>query len=253
MSLNEQLQEAHSQSFGIEKKVLSNFSVGNASTTDNKVIHRTFEKPEELMEEQPDQEEQEEKEEDYGNFKPREITDFDALAITKAIHELISTSGRYGNFKSRKELEEMEPYHRKNIATGKVFEKQKELLAFLAKHNLTEQFCKDVDQQLSVMDLCWRYQTSYELMRTVAKELQTPFKAPPAKEKPKKKLPDNFLLAEMVGKISKLEEQIKALREEHTVLNKIVRDVSSLIRVTHDKLGEIREYTEVEWHDETTY
>ena len=144
----------------------------------------------------------------------------------------------------------MESYQRKNIASGKVFERQKELLAFLAKHNLTAQFCKDVNQQLTVMDLCWRYQTSYELMRTVAKELQTPFKAPPTKEKPKKKLPDNFLLAEMVGKISNLEEQIKNLRGEHTVLNKIVRDVSELIVITHDKLGEIREYSDVNWGHE---
>ena len=241
----------------------------DASTADNKVIHKSFAPDEQSIldrfdkaaknhlrasesteEEQAEPEEQEEKEEDYGNFKPREITDFDALANTKAIHELIWTSGRNGNFKSRKELEEMEPYQRKNIASGKVFEKQKELLAFLAKHNLTEQFCKDVNQQLSVMDLCWRYQTSYELMRTVAKELQTPFKAPPTQEKRKKKLPDNFLLAEMVGKISKLEQQIKELRGEHTVLNKIVRDVSELIVITHDKLGEIRKYSDVKWDHE---
>jgi len=248
MSLNEQLQEVHSQSFGTEKKVLSNFSVGNASTADNKVIHRTFEKPEELREEQPEPEEQEE----FLVFKGEDlIPGIDVLKTTRKIHELIKSAGR--NLKTYQELEEMDPYLRKSIAAGKAFPNQRELLAFLAKHNLTEQFCKDVDQQLSVMDLCWRYQTSYELMRSVAKELQTPFKAPSTKEKPKKKLPDNFLLAEMVGKISKLEEQIKALREEHTVLNKIVRDVSSLIRVTHDKLGEIREYTEVEWHDETTY
>ena len=102
------------------------------------------------------------------------------------------------------------------------------------------------------MELCWRYQTAYELMRNVAKELQTPFKAP-TKEKPKKKLPDNFLLAELVGKISNLEQQIKELRGEHTVLNKIVRDVSELIAVTHDKLGEIRDYTEKRWDDEATY
>lgn len=234
MSLSEQLQEAHSQSFGTEEKILSNFSVGNASTADNKVIHGTFEKPEELMEEQLEQEEQEESKEE----------------TTARIHDLIRASGRV--YFSFQELEEMDPSDRKSLSAGKAFPTQRQLLAFLAKHNLTEQFCKDVNQQLTVMELCWRYQTAYELMRNVAKELQTPFKAP-TKEKPKKKLPDNFLLAEMVGKISKLEEQIKALREEHTVLNKIVRDVSSLIRVTHDKLGEIREYTEVEWHDETTY
>lgn len=248
MSLSEQLQEAHSQSFGTEKKVLSNFSVGNASTADNKVIHRTFEKPEKLMEEQAEPEEQEE----FLVFEGEDlIPGYGVLRTTRKIHELIKSAGR--NLKTYQELEEMDPYLRKSIAAGKAFPNQRELLAFLAKHNLTEQFCKDVDQQLSVMDLCWRYQTSYELMRSVAKELQTPFKAPSTKEKPKKKRPDNFLLAEMVGKISKLEEQIKALREEHTVLNKIVRDVSSLIRVTHEKLGEIREYTEVEWHDETTY
>jgi len=222
--------------------------VGNASTADNKVIHRTFEKPEKLMEEQPEPEEQEE----FLVFKGEDlIPGIDVTKTTRKIHELIKSAGR--NLKTYQELEEMDPYLRKSIAAGKAFPNQRELLAFLAKHNLTEQFCKDVDQQLSVMDLCWRYQTSYELMRSVAKELQTPFKAPSTKEKPKKKHPDNFLLAEMVGKISKLEEQIKALREEHTVLNKIVRDVSSLIRVTHEKLGEIREYTEVEWHDETTY
>jgi len=234
MSLSEQLQEAHSQSFGTEKKVLSNFSVGNASTADNKVIHRIFEKPEELMEEQPEPEELEESKEEK----------------TARIHDLIRAWG--GDCHSFQELEEMDPSDRKSVSAGKAFPTQKVFLAFLAKHNLTEQFCRDVNQQLTVMELCWRYQTAYELLRNVAKELQTPFKAP-TKEKPKKKLPDNFLLAEMVGKISKLEEQIKALREEHTVLNKIVRDVSSLIRVTHDKLGEIREYTEVEWHDETTY
>ena len=234
MSLSEQLQEAHSQSFGTEKKILSNFSVGNASTADNKVIHRTFEKPEKLMEEQPEPEEQKESKEE----------------TTARIHDLIRASGK--DCHSLEELEEMVPSDRKSVSAGKAFPTQKVFLAFLAKHNLTEQFCRDVNQQLTVMELCWRYQTAYELLRNVAKELQTPFKAP-TKEKPKKKLPDNFLLAEMVGKISKLEEQIKALREEHTVLNKIVRDVSSLIRVTHDKLGEIREYTEVEWHDETTY
>ena len=222
--------------------------MGDASTADNKVIHRTFEKPEKLMEEQAEPEEQEE----FLVFEGEDlIPGYGVLRTTRKIHELIKSAGR--NLKTYQELEEMDPYLRKSIAAGKAFPNQRELLAFLAKHNLTEQFCKDVDQQLSVMDLCWRYQTSYELMRSVAKELQTPFKAPSTKEKPKKKLPDNFLLAEMVGKISKLEEQIKALREEHTVLNKIVRDVSSLIRVTHDKLGEIREYTEVEWHDETTY
>jgi len=200
------------------------------------------------MEEQAEPEEQEE----FLVFEGEDlIPGYGVLRTTRKIHELIKSAGR--NLKTYQELEEMDPYLRKSIAAGKAFPNQRELLAFLAKHNLTEQFCKDVDQQLSVMDLCWRYQTSYELMRSVAKELQTPFKAPSTKEKPKKKLPDNFLLAEMVGKISKLEEQIKALREEHTVLNKIVRDVSSLIRVTHDKLGEIREYTEVEWHDETTY
>jgi len=208
--------------------------VGNASTADNKVIHRIFEKPEELMEEQPEPEELEESKEEK----------------TARIHDLIRAWG--GDCHSFQELEEMDPSDRKSVSAGKAFPTQKVFLAFLAKHNLTEQFCRDVNKQLTVMELCWRYQTAYELLRNVAKELQTPFKAP-TKEKPKKKLPDNFLLAEMVGKISKLEEQIKALREEHTVLNKIVRDVSSLIRVTHDKLGEIREYTEVEWHDETTY
>ena len=234
MSLSEQLQEAHSQSFGTEKKILSNFSVGNASTADNKVIHRTFEKPEKLMEEQPEPEEQKES---------KEVT-------TARIHDLIRASGK--DCHSLEELEEMDPSDRKSVSTGKAFQTQKQFFAFLAKHNLTKQFCTDVNQQLTVIELCWRYQTAYELLRNVAKELQTPFKAP-TKEKPKKKLPDNFLLAEIVGKISKLEEQIKALREEHTVLNKIVRDVSELIAVTHDKLGEIREYTEVEWHDETTY
>jgi hypothetical protein len=234
MSLSEQLQEAHSQSFGTEKKILSNFSVGDASTADNKVILGTFEKPEKLMEEQPEPEEQKES---------KEVT-------TARIHDLIRASGK--DCHSLEELEEMDPSDRKSLSTDKVFQTQRQFLAFLAKHNLTKQFCRDVNQQLTVIELCWRYQTAYELMRNVAKELQTPFKAP-TKKKPKKKLPDNFLLAELVGKISKLEEQIKALREEHTVLNKIVRDVSSLIRVTHDKLGEIREYTEVEWHDETTY
>ena len=235
MSLNEQLQEVHSQSFGTEKKILSSFSVGNASTADNKVIHRTFEKPEELMEEQAEPEEQEESKEE----------------TTARIHDLIRARGKV--YFSFQELEEMDPSKRKNISSGKAFPTQKEFLAFLARHNLTEQFCKDVNQQLTVMELCWRYQTAYELMRNVAKELQTPFKAPTTKEKPKKKLPDNFLLAEMVGKISNLEHQIKELRGEHTVLNKIVRDVSELIVITHDKLGEIREYTEVEWHDEATY
>jgi hypothetical protein len=222
--------------------------VGNASTADNKVIHRTFEKPEELREEQPDPEEQEE----FLVFKGEDlIPGIDVLKTTRKIHELIKSAGR--NLKTYQELEEMDPSDRKSLSTDKAFQTQRQFLAFLAKHNLTKQFCTDVNQQLTVIELCWRYQTAYELMRNVAKELQTPFKAPSTKEKPKKKRPDNFLLAEMVGKISKLEEQIKALREEHTVLNKIVRDVSSLIRVTHDKLGEIREYTEVEWHDETTY
>ena len=234
MSLSEQLQEAHSQSFGTEKKVLSNFSVGDASTADNKVILGTFEKPEKLMEEQPEPEEPEESKEE----------------TTARIHDLIRASGK--DCHSLEELEEMDPSDRKSLSTDKAFQTQRQFLAFLAKHNLTEQFCKDVNQQLTVIELCWRYQTAYELLRNVAKELQTPFKAP-TKEKPKKKLPDNFLLAELVGKISNLENQIKELRGEHTVLNKIVRDVSELIAVTHDKLGEIREYTEVEWHDETTY
>jgi len=234
MSLSEQLQEAHSQSFGTEKKILSNFSVGDASTADNKVIHRTFEKPEKLIEEQPEPEELEESKEEK----------------TARIHDLIRASGK--DCHSLEELEEMDPSDRKSLSTDKVFQTQRQFLAFLAKHNLTKQFCTDVNQQLTVIELCWRYQTAYELMRNVAKELQTPFKAP-TKKKPKKKLPDNFLLAELVGKISNLEHQIKELRGEHTVLNKIVRDVSSLIRVTHDKLGEIREYTKVEWHDETTY
>lgn len=234
MSLNEQLQEVHSQSFGTEKKILSNFSVGNASTADNKVIHRTFEKPEKLMEEQPEPEEQKESKEE----------------TTARIHDLIRASGK--DCHSLEELEEMDPSDRKSVSAGKAFPTQKVFLAFLAKHNLTEQFCRDVNKQLTVIELCWRYQTAYELLRNVAKELQTPFKAP-TKEKPKKKLPDNFLLAELVGKISNLEHQIRELRGEHTVLNKIVRDVSELIAVTHDKLGEIREYTEVEWHDETTY
>ena len=235
MSLNEQLQEVHSQSFGTEEKVLSNFSVGDASIADNKVILGTFEKPEKLMEEQPEPEEPEESKEE----------------TTARIHDLIRAGGR--DYYSLEELREMDPSERKSVSAGKAFPTQRGLLAFLAKHNLTEQFCKDVNQQLTVMELCWRYQTAYELMRNVAKALQTPFKAPRTKEKPKKKLPDNFLLAELVGKISNLEHQIKALRGEHTVLNKIVRDVSELIAVTHDKLGEIREYTEVEWHDETTY
>lgn len=235
MSLNEQLQEVHSQSFGIEKKVLSSFSVGNASTADNKVIHRTFEKPEELMEEQPEPEEQEESK----------------VETTAKIHALMRAAGR--DTLTYKQLEQMEPSDRKNLSTDKAFPTQRQFLAFLARHNLTEQFCKDVNQQLTVMELCWRYQTAYELMRNVAKELQTPFKAPTTKEKPKKKLPDNFLLAEMVGKISNLEHQIKELRGEHTVLNKIVRDVSELIAVTHDKLGEIRDYTEKRWDDEATY
>ena len=234
MSLSEQLQEAHSQSFGTEKKVLSNFSVGDASTADNKVILGTFEKPEKLMEEQPEPEEQEES---------KEVT-------TARIHDLIRASGK--DCHSLEELEKMDPSDRKSLSAGKAFPTQKQFLGFLAKHNLTKQFCTDVNQQLTMMELCWRYQTAYELLRNVAKELQTPFKAP-TKEKPKKKLPDNFLLAELVGKISNLEHQIKELRGEHTVLNKIVRDVSELIAVTHDKLGEIREYTEVEWHDETTY
>jgi len=219
--------------------------VGDASTADNKVIHRTFEKPEELMEEQPEPEEQEE----FMVFEGEDaIQGIDVLKTTRKIHELIKSAGR--NLKTYQELEEMDPYQRKSVAGGKAFPNQRELLAFLAKHNLTEQFCKDVDQQLTVMNLCWRYQTSYELMRSVAKELQTPFKAPTTKEKPKKKLPDNFLLAEMVGKISNLEHQIKELRGEHTVLNKIVRDVSGLIVVTHDKLGEIRDYTEKRWDHE---
>ena len=209
--------------------------MGDASTADNKVILGTFEKPEKLMEEQPEPEEQKES---------KEVT-------TARIHDLIRASGK--DCHSLEELREMDPSDRKSLSADKAFQTQKQFLGFLAKHNLTKQFCTDVNQQLTVMELCWRYQTAYELLRNVAKELQTPFKAPRIKEKPKKKLPDNFLLAEMVGKISKMEEQIKALREEHTVLNKIVRDVSSLIRVTHDKLGEIREYTEVEWHDETTY
>ncbi len=208
--------------------------MGNASTADNKVIHRTFEKPEELKEEQLEPEEQEESKED----------------TTARIHDLIRASGRV--YFSFQELVEMDPSDRKSLSAGKAFPTQRQLLAFLAKHNLTEQFCRDVNQQLTVMDLCWRYQTAYELMRNVAKELQTPFKAP-TKEKPKKKLPDNFLLAELVGKISNLEQQIRELRGEHTVLNKIVRDVSELIVITHDKLGEIREYTEVEWNDEATY
>jgi len=221
--------------------------VGNASTADNKVIHRTFEKPEELMEEQPEPEEQEE----FLVFKGEDlIPGIDVLKTTRKIHELIKSAGR--NVKSYKEIEKMTNHQRNNIASGKAFPTQNEFLTFLAKHNLTKQFCEDVNEQLTVMNLCFRYQTSYELMRTVAHKLETPFRAP-LKNENKKKRPDNFLLAEMVGKISKLEEQIKALREEHTVLNKIVRDVSSLIRVTHDKLGEIREYTEVEWHDETTY
>jgi len=232
MSLSEQLQEAHSQSFGTEEKVLSNFSVGNVSTADNKVIHGTFEKPEELMEEQLEQEESKEE-------------------TTARIHDLIRAWG--GDCHSFEELEGMKPSDRKNLSNNKAFPTQRVFLAFLAKHNLTEQFCKDVNQQLTVMELCWRYQTAYELMRNVAKELQTPFKAPSTKEKPKKKLPDNFLLAELVGKISNLEQQIRELRGEHTVLNKIVRDVSQLIVITHDKLGEIREYTEVEWNDEATY
>jgi hypothetical protein len=224
MSLNEQLQEVHSQSFGTEKKILSNFSVDNASTADNKVIHGTFEKPEELVEGQPEEQEESKKE------------------TTARIHDLIRASGRV--YFSFEELEEMDPSDRKSLSTDKAFQTQKQLLAFLAKHNLTKQFCTDVNQQLTVMELCWRYQTAYELMRNVAKELQTPFKAP-TKEKPKKKLPDNFLLAEMVGKISNLEQQIKELRGEHTVLNKIIRDVNELIVVTHNKLGEIREYSDM--------
>jgi hypothetical protein len=216
--------------------------VGDASTADNKVIHRTFEKPEKLMEEQPEPEEQENVEE--------EITlGSQLMKTTSRIHELIEAAGR--NVKSYKEIEKMTNHQRNNIASGKAFPTQNEFLTFLAKHNLTKQFCEDVNEQLTVMNLCFRYQTSYELMRTVAHKLETPFRAP-LKNENKKKRPDNFLLAEMVGKISKLEEQIKELRGEHTVLNKIVRDVSELIRVTHEKLGEIREYTEVEWHDETT-
>lgn len=210
--------------------------MGNASTADNKVIHRIFEKPEGLMEEQPEPEEQEESKEE----------------TTARIHDLIRAWGG-GDCLSFQELEQMKPSDRKNISNNKAFPTQRVFLAFLAKHNLTKQFCKDVNQQLTVMDLIWRYQTAYELMRNVAKELQTPFKAPTTKEKPKKKLPDNFLLAEMVGKISNLEQQIKELRGEHTVLNKIVRDVSELIVVTHDKLGEIRDYTEKRWDDEATY
>jgi len=231
MSLNEQLQEVHSQSFGTEKKILSNFSVDDASTADNKVIHGTFEKPEELMKEQPELEDQQQSKEE----------------TTARIHDLIRAWG--GDCHSFGELEKMSPHDRKNISNDKAFQTQKVFLAFLAKHNLTKQFCTDVNQQLTTMELCWRYQTAYELMRNVAKELQTPFKAP-TKEKPKKKLPDNFLLAEMVGKISNLEQQIKELRGEHTVLNKIVRDVSELIVITHDKLGEIREYSDVKWDHE---
>jgi hypothetical protein len=225
--------------------------VGNVSTADNKVIHKSsapdvqsildrfFNKgfkdnlraSESTEEEQAELEEQEESKEE----------------TTARIHDLIRASGRV--YFSFQELEEMDPSDRKNLSAGKAFPTQRQLLAFLAKHNLTKQFCKDVNQQLTVMELCWRYQTAYELMRNVAKELQTPFKAP-TKEKPKKKLPDNFLLAELVGKISNLEQQIRELRGEHTVLNKIVRDVSQLIVITHEKLGEIREYTEVEWNDE---
>ena len=166
---------------------------------------------------------------------------------TARIHDLIRAWG--GDCHSFGELEKMSPHDRKNISNDKAFQTQKVFLAFLAKHNLTKQFCTDVNQQLTTMELCWRYQTAYELMRNVAKELQTPFKAP-TKEKPKKKLPDNFLLAEMVGKISNLEQQIKELRGEHTLMNKIVRDVSDLIVITHDKLGEIREYSDVKWDHE---
>jgi len=241
--------------------------VGNASTADNKVIHKTFapdaqsildkfdkavkdklRASESTEMEQPEQEEQEE-------FLVFEGEDLDpgivVVKTTKKIHELIKSEGR--DFKTYQELEEMDPSDRKNLSTDKAFPTQRQFLAFLARHNLTKQFCKDVNQQLTVMELIWRYQTAYELMRNVAKELQTPFKAPSTKEKPKKKLPDNFLLAEMVGKISNLEHQIKELRGEHTVLNKIVRDVSELIVVTHDKLGEIRDYTEKRWDDEATY
>jgi hypothetical protein len=266
MSLNEQLQEVHSQSFGTENKVLSNFSVDNASTADNKVIHKSFapdaqsilEKFDKAVKnnlrasestemEQPEQEEQGEQKE----FLVFEGEDLDpgivVVKTTKKIHELIKSEGR--DFKTYQELEEMDPSDRKSLSTDKAFPTQKQFLAFLARHNLTKQFCTDVNQQLTVMELCWRYQTAYELMRNVAKELQTPFKAP-TKEKPKKKLPDNFLLAEMVGKISNLEQQIKELRGEHTVLNKIVRDVSELIVVTHDKLGEIRKYSEMRWDHE---
>ena len=254
MSLNEQLQEVHSQSFGTEKKILSNFSVDNASTADNKVIHKSFAPDAQSILDKFDKavknnlRASESTEE--GQAEPEEQKE-SKEQTTARIHDLIRARGK--DYHSFQELEEMDSYTRKNISAGKAFPKQKELLAFLAKHNLTEQFCKDVNQQLTVMDLCWRYQTSYELMRTVAKELQTPFKAPSTKEKPKKKLPDNFLLAEMVGKISNLEHQIKELRGEHTVLNKIVRDVSELIAVTHDKLGEIRDYTEKRWDDEATY
>lgn len=220
----------------------------NASTADNKLIHRIFEKPKELMEEQPEPEEQEEQEE----FLVFEGEDLDpgivVVKTTKKIHELIKSEGR--DFKTYQELEEMDPSDRKNLSTDKAFPTQRQFLAFLARHNLTKQFCKDVNQQLTVMELIWRYQTAYELMRNVAKELQTPFKAPSIKEKPKKKLPDNFLLAELVDKISNLEQQIKDLRGEHALLNKIVRDVSGLIVVTHDKLGEIREYSDMRWDHE---
>ena len=89
MSLNEQLQEAHSQSFGTEKKILSNFSVDDASTADNKVIHATFENPEDSMEEQPELEDQQES---------KEMT-------TARIHDLIRAWG--GDCHSFQELEKM--------------------------------------------------------------------------------------------------------------------------------------------------
>ena len=251
MSLNEQLQEVHSQSFGTEKKILSNFSVDDASTADNKVIHKSFAPDEQSILDRFDKavknnlQASESTEEEQA--EPEEQKESKGETTAK-IHALMRADGR--DTLTYKQLEQMEPSDRKNLSTDKAFPTQRQFLAFLARHNLTEQFCKDVNQQLTVMELCWRYQTAYELMRNVAKELQTPFKAPTTKEKPKKKLPDNFLLAEMVGKISNLEHQIKELRGEHTVLNKIIRDVNELIVVTHNKLGEIREYSDMRWDHE---
>ena len=223
----------------------------DASTADNKVIHKSFAPDEQSILDRFDKavknnlQASESTEEEQA--EPEEQKESKGETTAK-IHALMRADGR--DTLTYKQLEQMEPSDRKNLSTDKAFPTQRQFLAFLARHNLTEQFCKDVNQQLTVMELCWRYQTAYELMRNVAKELQTPFKAPTTKEKPKKKLPDNFLLAEMVGKISNLEHQIKELRGEHTVLNKIIRDVNELIVVTHNKLGEIREYSDMRWDHE---